>query len=66
MLKEAISGLQDHDENHMNHHEQAETQRGVIGNSQQIFPLVRINFHRPLSFCLLELIFPLNSDMGWF
>ena len=37
MLKEAISGLQDHDENHMNHHEQAETQRGVIGNSQQIF-----------------------------
>ena len=29
MLHEAISGLQEHTENHVNHHEQTETQRGV-------------------------------------
>lgn len=52
MLKEAISGLQDHDENHMNHHEQAETQRGWNGNSQELFPLAGINFNLPLFFFL--------------
>ena len=31
MLQEAITGLHDHDENDMNQHEQAETQRGLIG-----------------------------------
>ena len=30
MLQEAISGLQEHTENHSNHHEQAEMQRGMI------------------------------------
>lgn len=50
MLKEAISGLQDQDENHMNHREQAETQRGLNGYLQQLFPLARIFF-------LLEFLF---------
>lgn len=30
MLQQAITGLHDHDENHMNHNEQAETQRGLL------------------------------------
>lgn len=36
ILHEAISGLQDQTENHMNHHEQAETQRGLIDNVPSI------------------------------